>query len=247
MIEHQHELFVGAPRDASMSKTIEVFVVKLREMGAFRGDRMLDVGCGNGDFTRELATGFREVCGIDVQETFLEQFRQRVGDDKKYVISNMSAAAMTFPDDHFDTIVTIETLEHVSDLSGAAAEMIRVLRPGGELLITVPNRWFPCENHGMKIGSRSFGRAPLLTYLPWLHRRFSLARVFTVRDLDSLFQTRGLRRERVEYAWPTFEHGGNPFQRFLRPAFGLMRKLEHSPVRMFGTSVFVKYSKPAKN
>jgi len=245
MIEHQHELFVGAPRDASMSKTVEVFVGKLRSMGTFSGERMLDVGCGNGDFTRHLGTAFREVHGIDVQEPFLEQFRQRVTDDKRYVVSNMSASAMGFPDDFFDTIVTIETLEHVPDLAGAARELTRVLRPGGELLITVPNRWFPCENHGVKIGSKSFGRAPFLPYLPWLHRRLSPARVFKVSDLDALFVTKGLKRCSVEYAWPTFEHGGNPFQRFLRPAFGLMRKLEHSPVRMFGTSVFVKYARPS--
>jgi hypothetical protein len=120
-----------------------------------------------------------------------------------------------------------------------------VLRSGGELLITVPNRWFPFENHGMRIGSREFAtRIPLLPYLPWLHRRLSLARVFTVRDLDSLFVTRGLKRVAVDYAWPTFEHGGNPLQRFLRPLFGLMRWLEQSPLRLLGTSVVVRYVKP---
>jgi len=118
------------------------------------------------------------------------------------------------------------------------------LRRGGELLITVPNRWFPFENHGARIGRwRWDGRVPILTYLPWLHRRIALARVFTIRDLDSLFVTRGLERMAVDYAWPTFEHGGNPFQKFLRPLFGLMRKAEESPLRMFGSSVIVRYVK----
>jgi hypothetical protein len=66
-----------------------------------------------------------------------------------------------------------------------------------------------------------------------------------VRDLDSLFAVKGLTRCAVDYCWPTFEHGGNPFQRFLRPAFGLMRQMERSPLRMFGTSVLVKYVKPS--
>jgi SAM-dependent methyltransferase len=157
----------------------------------------------------------------------------------------MSASEMTFPDAFFDTFLTIETLEHIPDLPGAARGIVRVLRPGGELLITVPNRWFPFENHGMRIGSWNCGRVPLLPYLPWLHRRLAMARVFTVRDLDSLFAVQGLKRCLVDYAWPTFEHGGNPLQRYLRPTFGLMRKLERSPLRMFGTSVFVKYVKPA--
>jgi hypothetical protein len=97
----------------------------------------------------------------------------------------------------------------------------------------------------MQIGSWSCGRVPLLTYFPWLHSRLALARVFTVRDLDSLFGVGGLRRCSIDYAWPSFEHRGNPLQRFFRPTFGLMRKLERSPLRMFGTSVIVKYVKPA--
>jgi SAM-dependent methyltransferase len=245
MIEHKQKLLIGAPRDASLPRTLEVFVGKLRGMGAFSGQRLLDVGCGSGVFTQALGTAFSEVHGIDVQEHYLQQFRAAVKDDPRFVVSNMSASDMSYPDGFFDTIVTIETLEHIPDLPVAARGMVRVLRPGGELLITVPNRWFPFENHGMQIGSWSCGRVPLLTYLPWLHRRLAPARVFTVRDLDSLFVVEGLRRCATDYLWPTFEHGGNPFQRFLRPTFGLMRRLERSPLRMFGTSVVVKYVKPA--
>jgi SAM-dependent methyltransferase len=157
----------------------------------------------------------------------------------------MSASEMQFPNDHFDTVVTIETLEHVPDLDRAADEICRVLRSGGELLITVPNRWFPFENHGARIGRWQWGgRVPLLPYWPWLHRRTALARVFRIRDLDSLFASRGLQRTTVDYAWPTFEHGGNPLQPLLKPLFRLMRKAEESPLRMFGSSVIVRYVKP---
>ena len=205
---------------------------------------MLDVGCGDGAFTQVLGTDFREVHGIDVQEPYLEAFRETIKGDDRYTIVNMSASTMTFPDAHFDTIVTIETLEHVPDLANAGREICRVLRQGGELLITVPNRWFPFENHGIRIGSwERHGRIPLLTYLPWLHRRVSLARVFKVSDLDSLFVAGGLKRVATDYAWPTFEHGGNRFQPLLRPLFGLMRAMERSPIRLFGSSVIVRYVK----
>jgi len=244
MIGHQHDLIIGGPRNASMTGTMRVFNSKLRGLSAFSGDRMLDVGCGCGDFTRVFGAGFGKVWGIDIHEPFLERFRAAVRDEPRFTILNMSGSEMSFPNDYFDSIITIETLEHIPDLAGAAREIVRVLRPCGELLITVPNRWFPSENHGMKIGSWVCGRVPLLTYWPWLHSRLALARVFTVRDLDSLFVTKGLKRCAVDYAWPTFEHGGNPLQRFLKPLFGLMRKLENSPLRMFGTSVIVKYVKP---
>ena len=246
MIHHKQKLYIGSSRDASLPKTVQVVTGKLSLLGRFSGERLLDVGCGSGAMTRELGTNFREVYGIDVQEPYLAQFREVVKNDKRFVISNMSASQMTFPADHFDTVVTIETLEHISELTKAADEICRVLMSGGELLITVPNRWFPFENHGIRLRSWTYaGRIPLLTYFPWLHRRWALAQVFTVRDLDSLFAVRGLKRVAVDYMWPTFEHGGNPFQHLLKPAFGLMRKMENSPFRMFGSSVVVRYLKPS--
>lgn len=238
-------LYIGASRDEQCIRTVGVVLGKLRQMSSWTGDRLLDIGCGDGTFTLRLGERYREVFGIDVQEDYIETFRQRTAGDPKFKVSSMSAAAMEFPADFFDTIVTIETLEHVTDLSGAAREIHRVLRPGGELIITVPNRWFPCENHGMTIGKFETQRAPLLTYLPWLHRKWAKARVFKVRNLDDLFEPLGLKRAAVDYAWPTFEHGGNRFQSLLKPLFGAMRWLEQAPIplRMFGTSVIVKYVK----
>ncbi len=245
MLEHEQTLYVGAPRGEALSKTLELITAKLLRLGKFSGERLLDVGCGDGAFTRVLAARFSQIHGIDVQEAYLEIFREAVNEDGRFHVSNMSASAMTFPDAHFDSIVSIETLEHVPDLEGAASEICRVLRPGGELVITVPNRWFPFENHGMRIGSwEHHGRIPLLPYLPWLHRRLSLARVFKASDLDQLFVKRGLRRAGEDYAWPTFEHGGNRFQPLLKPFFGVMRKIEASPFKMFGSSVIVRYVKP---
>ncbi len=244
MREHQQALYVGAPRSDACARTLDVIVGKLRRLGRFSGERLLDVGCGDGAFTMALSSGFREVHGIDVQDNFLERFRQTVKGDNRFFPEHMSASEMTFPDGYFDTVVTIETLEHVPDLLGAARHIRRVLKPGGELVITVPNRWFPFENHGMRVGGKRIdGRIPLLTYLPWLHRRWSLARVFTVRDLDFLFLQDGLTRVGVDYAWPTFEHGGNRFQHYLKPLFGLMRKMEGSPLKMFGSSVIARYVK----
>ncbi len=171
-------------------------------------------------------------------------FRRRVGDDRRYTIAKMSASAMAFADASFDTLVTIETIEHISDLPAAVAEFHRVLAPGGMCLITCPNRWFPFENHGMRLGGREIARRiPLLTYLLPLHDRLALARVFTVRALDRLLGAAGFTRTALDYAWPTFEHGGNPAQRFLRPLYGIMRAMERSPVRLFGTSIVVAYAK----
>lgn len=237
---------VGSPRDASCPRTIATFVGKLQGLSPLRGRRLLDVGCGGGSITRALDHGFTEVHGIDVQEEWLGHFRRAVAGDHRYFVHAMSASEMTFPDAYFDTIISVETLEHIPDLPRAVAECSRVLKPGGECLITCPNRLFPFENHGIRWRGRDrYGRVPLITWLPPLHDRLALARVFTVRSLDRLFRPHGFERLAVDYAWPTFEHGGNPLQKYFRPLLGLMRSLENSPLRMFGTSVIVKFVKGA--
>jgi SAM-dependent methyltransferase len=235
---------VGAPRDEGCSKTISVIKSKLAGMSPLRGQRLLDVGCGDGSFTIEFSRNYEQIYGIDVQEPWLRRFQLRVQDDPRFCVSRMSASAMGFPDNYFDTLVTVEVIEHIPDLAGASREFHRVIKPKGELLITCPNRLFPFENHGIRVGGKEYPRRiPLITYLPPLHTRLSLARVFTVRKLEQLFGPLGFVKKSVDYAWPTFEHGGNPFQPLLKPFFGLMRAMEASPLRMFGTSIVIRFEK----
>lgn len=236
---------IGASRDEALGRTVEVFLKKLHSITDWQGQRLLDVGCGDGTFTLRLGDNFSEVYGIDVQDQYLEKFSKAVLDRKNYSIVRMSASKMDFPDEFFDKVVTLETLEHVDNLPATAAEIIRVTKYGGEIVISVPNRLFPFENHGADFGRISLNRAPLLTYLPSLHRKYARARVFLVRDLDNLFIPLGVQRTGIDYLWPTFEHGGNRLQRMLKSLFPVMRAFEQAPMsaRMFGTSILLKYRK----
>jgi len=217
---------------------------KLKALSKLAGNRLLDVGCGDGSITMALSNNFLEVFAIDVQAEYLSVFRRKLSYDSKFRVELMSAEKMTFPDEYFDTIVCIETIEHIANIDLAASEMGRVLKTGGELLITCPNRFFPFENHGMRLlGREIHTRIPLLPYIPPLHRKFALARVFSVRALKNIFSPVGLHLTNVDYAWPTFEHGGNPLQPCFKPLFGLMRKLENSPIRMFGSSIVARFVK----
>lgn len=192
----------------------------------------------------KLGTGFREIHAIDVQDINLAKFRNATGGDPRFTIQNMSASAMRFPDNYFDTILSIETIEHLLELDLSVKEIFRVLRPGGELIITCPNKFFPFENHGIRLFGREIhGRIPLLPWVTLLHKRLALARVFTVKSLNDLFFPLGFIQVGVVYVWPTFEHGGNPIQPFLKPFYGLMRQLEQSPIAKFGTSIVARYLK----
>lgn len=92
---------------------------------------LLDVGCGEMPFRPLLAPGVAYT-GIDVPSA------DAFGMSQHSDIVAFDGRAIPFPDASFDNILCTEVLEHVEDPAGLVAEMLRVLRPGGTLLATVP-------------------------------------------------------------------------------------------------------------
>jgi ubiquinone/menaquinone biosynthesis C-methylase UbiE len=170
------------------------------------GGRYLDVGCGNGFITEIVAPGFAEVVGIDVETARLEEFRAHVGNDLPFNIQSMSASEIHFPAEYFSFITSFEVLEHVPDLETTVREMVRVCCQGGVIVISAPQVWFPFENHGAQIGDRVYPRKiPLLPYIRPLHRKYSLARVFSSGEMERLFLSKGMELLATSYASPQFE------------------------------------------
>jgi 2-polyprenyl-3-methyl-5-hydroxy-6-metoxy-1,4-benzoquinol methylase len=100
------------------------------------GERVLDVGCGEGRFAAALLDAGVNVVGVDVAEEPLRRARAlRPELDLRAIPAQGSWA---FADASFDALWAGETIEHVADTTGWLSEVRRVLRPGGRLLLSTP-------------------------------------------------------------------------------------------------------------
>ncbi len=108
---------------------------------------VLDIGCGNGVFTQWLCRKAAAVTGTDHNQKQLDYGRREFR-DVSFVQSE--GEDLPFESETFDAVVMTEVLEHMTDDRRALAEAVRVLKPDGRLIVTVPNRgplaWLDGDN-----------------------------------------------------------------------------------------------------
>lgn len=205
------------------------------------GARVLDVGCGLGLYVRQFRTLTADVWGVDVDA-------EKVAEASRTLPNILQAPAekLPFPEGFFDVVLSHEVLEHVDDDRQAAAEACRVLKPGGRLLVFVPNRWYPFETHGAFWGGRyHFGNIPLVNYLPdGLRARFCPhVRAYRGRDLRRLFD--GLPGRVLVHiqVYPGYDNIAARHSALAGAFRGLTYTLEHTPLRRLGLSHFLVFEK----
>lgn len=115
------------------------------------GDRILDIGCGSG---RHTCAAYRlkgaRVTGADLNPTDLKEARERLSFHDRlgehgggtWCLSAADVTSLPFPDACFDLVVCSEVLEHIPDHESAMREIIRVLKHGKPLVVSVP-RYLP--------------------------------------------------------------------------------------------------------
>ena len=114
---------------------------KYKLVREFLGDSLgtaADIGCGPGVFTRHMSARAKHLVAADIDFECLDRVRlrnQKLG-NVEFIVTG--ADVLPFPDEHLDTILLLEVLEHLVDDSAAVREMSRVLRPGGRLVVSVP-------------------------------------------------------------------------------------------------------------
>ncbi len=107
-------------------------------IGSQPGERVLDIGCGPGFYIAELAALVGpdgEAVGIDPSADMLSLAAERCKGHTNIAFHEAPATSLPFGDASFDAALSVQVLEYVEDVDGALAEMHRVLRPGGRLVL----------------------------------------------------------------------------------------------------------------
>jgi SAM-dependent methyltransferase len=198
--------------------------------------RVLDCGCGIGAYLARFEPLAKAAQGLEVDPD-----RARVARLGGLSVALGVSESLPYADDSFDLILSHEVLEHVEDDRLSAEAMVRALKPGGRLVVFVPNRGYPFETHGVYWRGRyRFGNIPLVNYLPdGLRDRLAPhVRAYSGRSLARLFAGLPVRRvhktvifggyDNVIARWPTPG-------RMLR---AVLQGLERTPMRGLGLSHF---------
>jgi SAM-dependent methyltransferase len=200
------------------------------------GGLILEDGCGVGSYLARLAGQASFAVGLEIE-------LERAQEAHKKGPSTLGGVGehLPFPANTFDLVLSHEVIEHVQNDQLAINEIVRVLKPGGRLVLFVPNRWYPFETHGMYWkGSYHFGNIPLINYLP-RKLRDTLAphvNVYRFQDLEQLFA--GLP---VKYVDRTIIFGAYDNIIARLPALGkslrsILQWMEKTPLRGLGLSHF---------
>jgi SAM-dependent methyltransferase len=105
--------------------------------GVCAGDRVLDLGCGDGRFTQELARIDAKPVGVDVAQAALDRARS-AHPELDFRLTPIDGP-LPFDDTSFDVVWASEVIEHVADTARWLSEVRRVIVPRGRLLLTTPS------------------------------------------------------------------------------------------------------------
>jgi SAM-dependent methyltransferase len=195
-------------------------------------------GCGVGMYASHIRQRYTpHVEAFDIE---IERVREARADTSHALVA--AAEHLPYPANFFDTILSHEVLEHVADDRAAAQEMVRVLKPGGRIVIFAPNRWYPFETHGHYWrGQYHFGNTPLINYLPdvWRNALAPHVRAYTKRSLLRLFDGAPVRVVTYRRIYGGYDNIiarlGTP-GRFIR---NILQEVEGTPLDIFGLSHFL--------
>ena len=117
----------------------------LRRTVGDRHRRAIEVGPGSGIYVPILAQLYDEVVALDIEQVYLNHVSHLTGIHQNLVLKIDDITASSLPSETFDLVLCTEVVEHIPDSLSALREMHRLLRPGGTLVLSTPQRYSPLE------------------------------------------------------------------------------------------------------
>ena len=196
---------------------------------------VLIAGCGVGTYAAQIR--HRYTPHVEAFDIEAERVLEARVETPHAVIA--AAESLPYPDNQFDTILSHEVLEHVLDDRKSIQEMVRVLKPGGRVIIFVPNRWYPFETHGHYWkGVYHFGNTPLINYLPDVlrNRLAPHVKAYTAHGLRRLFDScpvKVISHQRIYGGYDNIIARLGTTGRVIRDT---LYRIEGTPLDLFGLS-----------
>lgn len=247
MAEHYADAYEASTNSGYSFRIRQQRVVEMFDQP---GGKVLDVGCGPGVMVNELVRRRGcELWGIDIAPEMIRDAERRFAGEPRAHFAVGAIEKLQFPDSFFDAVVCMGVVEYIDDDVVAIREMLRVLRPGGTLIVTVPHARSP-----YRIWNRFvWGPVSKLLYpaLARVSRRFAALaksvhhREYRCASYSALFTANGSTVEDVVYynmkIFPT------PLDVLLRPvsirASRYLERFGRGALRWLGTGFIVKARK----
>jgi ubiquinone/menaquinone biosynthesis C-methylase UbiE len=109
------------------------------------GGVAIEIGPGSGVYLPVLAEVCDEVVGADIEDAYLSRLRPLEQSVPGLRLVRDDITRSSFADNSFDVVLCTEVVEHIKDSRAALAEMRRILKPGGLLILSTPQRYSPLE------------------------------------------------------------------------------------------------------
>ena len=208
--------------------------------GVTAGDRILDVGCGNGSLTFALlnAAYVKEIVAVDYSQVFVEEVT-RINSDARITVRQADATALPFDDGAFDQSLALLVLHFVPEAEKAITEMRRVVRPGGVVASAVWDHLGGMPAMRLLLDTA----AALDENARALRQRFCFQPMVAPGEMKNTFVAQGIENVeqtslmiRMDYQsfddyWQPFAEGEGPFGSYIASLDPTLRVQLNSAVR----------------
>ena len=200
------------------------YLTRLVKFPAYEGKSVLEVGCGAGIDLVRFAGGGAKVTGIDLSKTAIDLASKNIDQSRQNAdLRVMNGECMQFRDNTFDVVYAHGVLQYTADTGKMIAEIHRVLRPGGEAILMVYNK-YSWLNLMRKV-----------TRVPLEHEDAPVLKKFSIREFKRLlspFQNYRIIPER--FPVKTILHRGWKARLFNEVFVGTFNLMPRAWVRPFG-------------